>query len=88
LAAAALQAAAQAQSVDDEPAVVVEEVPVIIEDEKEEDAAAPIEEAIFVDEETGDAVPVMLVDEELVEQILEVSFLGLTQNFSKLLVFT
>jgi hypothetical protein len=35
----------------------------------------PIEEAVFVDEETGDAVPVILVNEELVEQALQVRFL-------------
>jgi len=65
LAGAALQAVAESQQRSEEP-IIIEEVPMTSEDD-----SAPIQEAVAVDEETGDAVPVLLVNEELVEQLLQ-----------------
>lgn len=59
------------QTVDEDLPVVVEQLPVIIEDEKDQEAEEPFKEAVIVDKESGDAVPVVLVDEELVEQVLD-----------------
>jgi hypothetical protein len=76
LAAAAFEAAAATSAQQAEEPIIVEEVPIladnnepVIETETLDDS--PIQEAVVVDDETGDAVPVVLVDEELVEQMLQ-----------------
>jgi len=77
IASAAIGAAAENSSQQSEEPIIVEEVPVLLDGNQIVDEAEPmineqpIEEAVFVDEETGDAVPVILVNEELVEQALQ-----------------
>ena len=72
LAAAALEAVESSAQQAEEP-IIVEEIPVSVDDELEQEPVedSPIQEAVVVDEETGDAIPVVLVDEELVEQVLQ-----------------
>lgn len=58
---------AESQQQSKEP-IIIEEIPIA--DDQIDDSAA-IQEAVVVDENTGDSVPVVLVDEELVEQALQ-----------------
>lgn len=63
-----------ADAIEAEEPIIVDEIPVVIDDKEpeiEEVEDSPIQEAVIVDEKSGDAIPVVLVDEELVENVLE-----------------